>query len=108
MDCYTCKKHFSQGGKCSEAKKNCLFYEKEPRGRMIHTNISFKMNEFASTPIVRHGTKVIFEDNGREVEMTVIKINWINLSTMICNIDAKYYENEQPHFEKVKKFKVIK
>ena len=35
MDCYTCKKHLSQGGKCYENSKNCLFYEKEPRGKMI-------------------------------------------------------------------------
>ena len=44
MDCYTCKKHLSQGGKCYEKSKNCLFYEKEPRGKMVRTKISFEMD----------------------------------------------------------------
>ena len=39
--------------------------------------------------------------------MTVIKINWINLRDMLCNVSADYHENEMPRFEKTKKFNVV-
>lgn len=106
MECLTCKKHYSQGGRCSEEKKNCLFYEEEPKGRMIRTHFSFLVHE-AKTPIIKYGSKVLFEDNGKDIEMTIIKINWINLNTMMCNVDAEYHEKEQPRFEKMKKFRVV-
>lgn len=34
-ECLTCKKHYSQGGDCWEHKRNCLYYDKEPRGKMM-------------------------------------------------------------------------
>lgn len=108
MDCDTCKKHYSQGGRCMENKKNCLYYEEEPRGKMIRTTLSFCLDSSAETPIIKYGSKVIFDDNGKSVEMTIIKINWINLETMICNIDAEYHEMEKPRFEKRKNFKIVK
>lgn len=36
-ECLTCKKHYTQGGKCSLEHDNCLLYENEPRGKMIRT-----------------------------------------------------------------------
>lgn len=107
LDCRTCKKHYSQVGRCMGNKENCLFYENEPRGKMIRTTLSFEMNNMAETPIIKYNSKVIFEDNGKDIEMTIIKINWINLKTMICNVDVEYHENEMPHFEKVKMFKIV-
>ena len=43
MKCLTCKKHWSQGGRCSENVRNCLHYEEEPRGKMVRTELSFRM-----------------------------------------------------------------
>ena len=107
MDCVTCKRHFTQSGKCSDNKKNCLFYENEPRGKMIRTHFTFEMTDIADTPIIKSGSKVIFEDKGKNIEMTIARINWINLKSMICNVDAYYHENEQPYFEKMKIFKIV-
>lgn len=107
MDCYTCKKHLSQGGKCYEKSKNCLFYEKEPRGKMVRTKISFEMDRQAVTPIIKNGAKVIFTEDGKDIEFTIRKINSINLETMMCNVDAEYHENEKPKFERIKMFKVV-
>lgn len=108
MNCNTCKKHYTQSGKCTENKKNCLFYEEEPRGKMIRTTLSFEMDNRAETPIIKYNSKVIFEEDGKDIEMAIIKINWINLKTMICNVDVEYHENEKPHFEKIKMFTIVK
>jgi hypothetical protein len=78
VDCYTCKKHLSQGGKCYEQSKNCLFYEKEPRGKMVRTKISFEMDRQAVTPIIKNGAKVIFTEDGKDIEFTIRKINSIH------------------------------
>ena len=107
MDCKLCKKSFYQGGRCSENKKNCLFYEEEPRGKMIRANFTFEMNSDAETPILKYNSKVIFEDRGKAFEVTIIKINWINLEKMTCNVDCEYHENEIPYCEKIKLFKVL-
>ena len=109
MECFTCKKHISQFGNCMEGKKNCLLYDEEPRGKMIRTTITFNMDCSVETPIIKYGAKVIFvDDNGKEVEMIIIKINWINLDRMTCNVDVNYHENEMPIFEKKKRFKIVK
>ena len=91
-----------------EGKRNCLLYENEPRGKMCRTSFTFKMVSDIETPNIKYNSRVTFEDRGRTVEMTIIKINWINLKEMTCNVDAEYHENERPHFEKVKMFKRVK
>ena len=108
MDCLTCKRHYTQNGNCTEGKKNCLFYEEEPRGKMIRTNFSFKLENFAETPIIKSGAKMLFEEDNKTIEMIIISINWINLKTMMCNVNAKYYENNAPRFVKMKKYKIVK
>lgn len=107
MECLTCKKHYSQGGYCYEKKKNCLFYEDEPRGKVLRTDFTFKMNCNAETPVIKYGSKLLITENCKDIVITVIKINWINMETFLCNVDANYYENEQPRCEKIKKFKVV-
>lgn len=57
MACDTCKKSYSQGGRCMENKKNCLHYEEEPRGKMIRTTLSFRLDSSAETPIIRYGSR---------------------------------------------------
>lgn len=108
LECLTCKKHISQGGKCYSNKKNCLLYENEPRGKMIRTNITFELGENYETKLIKFGEPILFEENGKTIEMVCIKINWINLEKMTCNIAAEYHENETPKFEMKKKFKIVK
>lgn len=103
------QKHISQFGNCYEGKRNCLLYDEEPKGKMIRTNVSFIIDSRASTPFIKCGKKVLFiDDNGKEIEMIIIKINGINLEKMTCNVDVAYHEYEIPVFEKKKLFKVIK
>ena len=108
LECLTCKKHISQGGKCYSNKMNCLLYENEPRGKMIRTNITFGIGENYETKLIKFGEPILLEENGKTIEMVCIKINWINLEKMTCNITAEYHENETPKFEMKKKFKIVK
>lgn len=110
-DCELCKKHYSQGGKCSCNKKNCLFFDEEPRGKMIRGDFVINIfdSENAETPILKYNSKIVVNDSGRDIEMTVIKINWINLHTGRCSISADYHESEMPKCEIKKKiFKIVK
>lgn len=109
-ECLICKKHYSQGGKCCCRKKNCLLFEEEPRGKVIRAE--FIINIFDSgnveTPILKYNSKIVIDDNGRNIEMTAIKINWINVNTGMCSIFADYHESEIPRCEVKKIFKLIK
>lgn len=75
-ECLTCKKHYSQGGDCWEHKRNCLYYDKEPRGKMMMTTFSFEMRSDAENTLVKQGEKLIIDDPGKEIEITIIKINY--------------------------------
>lgn len=107
-ECLTCKKHYSQGGKCYENKKNCLYYDSEPRGKMVSTKIVLKMDTEPETPLIAPDRRIVIDDCGRDLEMRVNKINWMNLNTCEFCITAEYHENEAPRFERKKHFKVIK
>ena len=110
-NCLICKKHYSQGGKCSCNKKNCLLFDEEPRGKMIRGDflINILQSSCAETPILKYDSKIVIDDDGRSIEMTVIKINWINLQTGMCNISADYHESEMQKCEIKKKiFKIVK
>lgn len=107
MNCETCKRSLMQGGKCCEKKSNCLFYENEPRGKMVRSSFRFEMSSNATYPIIKYNSKVVFEDNGNAFEVTIKKINWINMETMICSVDCEYHENEKPYCEKKKMFKIV-
>lgn len=108
-ECLTCKRHYTQGGKCCENKRNCLLYEKEPRGRMIRTSITFDIDvRNPSSPNIKYGEKILIEEDGKTFEMICIKLNWLNLKTRECNISVDYHENEKPKFEKMKMFKIVK
>ena len=108
-ECLICKNHYSQGGKCSAEKKNCLLFEEEPRGKMIRTDLSFGIDVEPETPIIKYNSKVVFDDeNGKTIEMVVIKINSLDLDKRICNVTVEYHENEKPIFERKKLFRLIK
>lgn len=92
MDCSECQHHYSQNGKCIENKNNCLYYLEEPRGKMLRSNFSFTILADAETPVIKPGAIINIEENGRVIELKVIRINWINLDTMTCNIEAFYHE----------------
>ena len=101
MDCSRCQHHYSQNGKCMENKNNCLFYLEEPRGKML------TILEDAETPVIKPGSIINIEENEKVIELKVIRINWINLDTMTCNIEAFYHEKEAPISVRRKNFRVI-
>lgn len=107
-ECLTCKKHYSQGGDCWEHKRNCLYYEKEPRGKMMRTTFSFEMKSDAENTLIKQGEKLIIDDRYKEIEITIIKINWVDMENMVCNVTGKYHENEEPMYERKKKFRVVR
>jgi hypothetical protein len=107
-ECLICKKHYSQSGKCSSDRKNCLLFEEEPRGKMIRTELTFSIDAEPETPLIKYNSKVAFEDKGKAVEMTIIKINWLDLSRRICNVTAEYHEKEMPYFERKAMFKLVR
>lgn len=109
-ECLICKNHYMQGGKCHLERKNCLLFEEEPRGKMLRGE--FRINIFREdyqTLILKYNSKIMAEEKGKIIELTVIKINWINMNTGICSISADYHEKDMPRCEKKKKiFKVVK
>lgn len=83
-ECLTCKKHYSQGGDCWEHKRNCLYYDKEPRGKMMRTTFSFEMKSDAENTLIKQGEKLIIDNPGKEIEITIIQINWVDMENMVC------------------------
>lgn len=107
-ECLRCKKHYTQGGTCNLSKNNCLMFDEEPRGKMIRTNVTFGIDIIAETPVVKRDSKINFDDvNGKVVEMTVIKINALDLNKRLCSVTVEYHEKETPFFERKKCFKLL-
>lgn len=79
----------------------------EPRGKMLRSNFSFTIFEDAEKPVIKPGAMINIEENGKVIELKVIRINWINLDTMTCNIEAFYHEKEAPLCVRRKNFRVI-
>ena len=111
MDCSECQHHYSRNGKCIENKNsneaevsNCInngnvFGGEEAAGITILAD--------AETPVIKPGAIINIEENGRTIGLKVIRINWINLDTMTCNIEAFYHDKEAPIFVRRKNFRVI-
>lgn len=108
-ECYLCKKHFSQGGKCTEIRQNCLLYENEPRGKMVHTKIKVKIDSLYgfATPVLKTGEKIILEDKTNDVEAMVNNIEKIDLNERFCVLNISYHEMEAPSFDRKKLFRII-
>ena len=68
---------------------------------------SFTILEDAETPVIKPGSIINIEENEKVIELKVIRINWINLDTMTCNIEAFYHEKEAPISVRRKNFRVI-
>ena len=109
-ECLICKKHYTQEGKCPGGRKNCLMFIEEPKGKKIRGTFRIEMNSNAETSIIKPFAKISLTDTkGKDFVADVIKINWVNMSSMILSIDADYYEAEMPTCEKKKKmFRVLK
>lgn len=108
-ECFRCKKHYTQSGRCTGSVRNCLMFDEEPRGKMVRTELNIRLSDNAETYIIKYNSKIVLDDGkNRTVEMTVIKINSLDLKKWICNITAEYHENEKPTFERKKQFKFVK
>ena len=66
------------------------------------------MRSDAENTLVKQGEKQNKDDPGKEIEITIIKINWVDMGNMVCNVTGKYHENEEPMHEKIKKFRVVR
>lgn len=106
-ECFVCKKHYTQGGRCSENRINCLLFDKELRGKKIRGTFRFVMDRDTETKVIKPLTIIQFIENGREFEAEVIKINHVDMEKWMMSIDVDYYELEMPKFEKKKLFKVV-
>lgn len=103
-ECEICKKHYYQGGKCLGGRRNCLMFVEEPKGKVVRGTFCIDINPNAETCIVKPFSQLSITDHGKEIMITVLRINWINMEKGIFSIDADYHENEMPLCEKKKKF----
>ena len=74
----------------------------------MRTTFSFEMISDAENTLIKQGEKLIINDSGKEIEITIIKINWVDMENMVCNVTGMYHENEEPMHEKIKKFRVVR
>jgi hypothetical protein len=66
------------------------------------------MKSDAENTLIKQGEKMIIDNPGKEIEITIIQINWVDMGNMVCNVTGKYHENEEPMHEKIKKFRVVR
>lgn len=107
-ECLICKKHYIQEGSCSLGVKNCLYFEEEPRGKMVRTKIKIFISEYATTPILKSGSIIELTDYGRVYKCRVVKILEVNMQDYSVVLEMDYHENQKPKSEKKKLFKIIK
>lgn len=74
----------------------------------MRTTFSFEMKSDAENTLIKQGEKMIIDNPGKEIEITIIQINWVDMGNMVCNVTGKYHENEEPMHEKIKKFRVVR
>lgn len=108
MECEYCKKYLYQSGKCFERKRNCIMFEREPRGRVKRAKVivPFDFDHLYGT--VKVFSKVSMVDGVREFEATVIRISEVDIDNAEIHMEIDYHENDWiPKSERLKKFKVI-
>jgi hypothetical protein len=66
------------------------------------------MKSDAENTLIKQGEKLIIDNPGKEIEITIIQINWVDMENMVCNVTGNYHENEEPMHEKIKKFRVVR
>lgn len=108
-ECDICKKSYMQGGHCREGKRNCLMFEKEPRGRIKRAKILLPFDFNGVYGTVKCFKEVTLIADGCEFQAAVIKITEVDIDNGEIHMEIDYHENEwQPRNEKIKKFKVVK
>ena len=72
-ECDVCKKYSMQGGSCYGGRRNCLYFEKEPRGRVLQETflIDYGWNPSA---LVKRGEKLETKDG---MELTVVTVHHV-------------------------------
>lgn len=86
-ECFSCKRHSSQGGNCSGYDvKNCLLFEKEPRGKVkqARVRIVIELSTLLShgyNPIRKYG-RVTFVD----LEIDYHENDWLPRSEKKSNL----------------------
>ncbi len=90
-ECDVCKKYSMQGGSCYGGRRNCLYFEKEPRGRVLQETflIDYGWNPSA---LVKRGEKLETKDG---MELTVVTVEWVDFSARQICIVARHHEGEK-------------
>ena len=90
-ECAVCKKYSMQGGNCHGGIRNCLYFGKEPRGRMIQDTFIIDYG-WKPSVLVKRGEKLVLKDDR---EITVIKIEYVDFSARQVCVVARYHESEK-------------
>ena len=113
-ECFSCKRHSSQGGNCSGYDvKNCLLFEKEPRGKVkqARVRIVIELSTLLShgyNPIRKYG-RVTFVDRRTEFEAIVREILEIDFIENTILLEIDYHENDWlPRSEKKSNLHIVK
>lgn len=102
-ECAVCKKYSMQGGSCHGGIRNCLYFDKEPRGRVLQETflIDYGWNPSA---LVKRGEKLETKDG---MELTVVTVEWVDFSARQICVVARYHESEKPPEDRRKEFIVL-
>lgn len=109
-ECEYCKRFAGQSGTCKEYVRNCLAFEREPRGKKIEHYIAVEIDPDAETEIIKRGEKVSLfgNDTGYSTEGEVIRIEYIDFKKWEIGIKVYLFENDIPYlFRKKERFRVI-
>ena len=112
LDCEVCKKFTGQSGNCRLYRRNCLAFEREPRGKRILRHIAVEIDPDAETEIVKPGGKVsLLGKTGYEAEGEVQKIEYVDFPKWEIGMQVYLFETDLKYLfqckDKHNRFKVI-
>ena len=94
-DCEECVKFIGQSGNCRLHRKNCLAFEKEPRGKRILHFIAVEINPDAETKRIQPGESVsLVGETGYEAEAEVRRIEYIDFCKWEIGMRVCLFEND--------------
>lgn len=108
MECEYCKRYLFQGGKCFAHKRNCILFEREPRGRVKRTTIIIPFDFDHVYETIKTRSNITITEGSKEVEVMVVKILEIDINEGKIRMEVDYHEKDwTPKSERLKKFKVL-
>lgn len=90
-ECEICKKYFMQGGRCHGGIRNCLYFDKESRGRMIQDTFLINYGWNPSV-LIKRGETLETKDG---MEITIVRVEYVDFSARQVCVVARYHESEK-------------